>query len=134
MDPFRELLGKWEREREIFTRSGSGELIRLSETHTQELLDTLSDLSEAKVPYRVAEELTGFALGSLKNTLRNVGTRNSPAFRLGDLPFKAGYASPAKMVAAASILRAIGEELRYPRMHEHGGSSARIKFQNPSSR
>lgn len=98
---------QWRTEREVFARSGSDELIALSETHQQELQEALARLSEATVPYRVADVLTGYALGSLKNMgLPNVGTRSNPAFRLADLPFKAGHASPVKMLMASAILRA----------------------------
>jgi hypothetical protein len=105
MDPIHRLFEKWAAERRAFERSGSRELIALSETHERELHEVLSELSEAEVPYRRAEALTGFALGSLKNTVSNVGDRRRPAFRLIDLPFKAGYASPAKVIMARTILQ-----------------------------
>ena len=107
MDPIRDLLGRWEVERAAFARSGSSALIELSRTHSRELQDVMNTLSDARVPYADVEVLTGYALGSLKNTLPNVGTRGAPAFRLGDLPFKAGRASPGKIVTASTILRAV---------------------------
>lgn len=107
MDPLRELLERWSQERVAFARAGSADLICLSETHAQELENVLAQLSEARVPYGAAAELTGYALGSLKNmALENVGTRREPAFRLVDLPFKAGFASAGKALMAANILRA----------------------------
>lgn len=107
MDPLRELLERWEQERDVFARAGSDDLIALSQTHARELEDALARLSEARVPYRIAADLTGYALGSLKNMgLENVGSRGDPAFRLIDLPFKAGFAGPGKALLAASILHA----------------------------
>lgn len=107
MDPIQMLYEKWAAERRTYERSGSRELIALSDTHERELREVLAALAEAVVPYRRAEALTGFALGSLKNTVSNVGDRRHPAFRLIDLPFKAGYASPAKVIMARAVLRSM---------------------------
>ena len=106
MDPLMGLIRRWKKERDVFRRSDSRDLIELSRTHSRELRTVLGEISEAHVPYELAPEMTGYALGSLKNTLNNVGTRGEPAFRLGDLPFKAGRASPAKILMAARILEA----------------------------
>jgi hypothetical protein len=120
MDPIREVIERWRGEREVFTRSGSDDLIRLSETHSEELMHAVATLATATVPYNRASELTGYALGSLKNMgLENVGSRSNPAFRLSDLPFKSGKASPAKLLMAASVLRASGEGLRFAENHLH---------------
>ena len=133
MDPIREVIERWRDEREVFTRSGSDDLIRLSETHSKELMHAVATLASATVPYNRASELTGYALGSLKNMgLENVGSRSNPAFRLSDLPFKSGKASPAKLLMAASVLRASGEGLSFAETRLHDGDPTTHTNPTPS--
>lgn len=123
MDPIRKLLDVWSQEREVFARAGSEDLIELSKTHTREIEAALTTLSEATIPYSDAAALTGYALGSLKNMgIANVGTRARPAFRLADLPFKAGHASAGKALMAATILRARVRGLEISGERSQGGS------------
>lgn len=108
VDPIERLLASWAAERECYARSNSADLVALSETHEAELLRAIEEIANAPVPYDEAEQLTGWSLGSLKNGLANAGTRSNPAFRLGDLPFKPGRASSAKLLAAYVYLCKIG--------------------------
>jgi hypothetical protein len=66
-----------------------------------ELRKLAAEIADYPVPYPLVAEATGYNLGSLQNNkLENVGTRGQGAFRLGDLPFKAGSAGPARQYLA----------------------------------
>jgi hypothetical protein len=106
-EPIVATLEKWELEAQMLAdRLKNIEAAALCRAHIEDLRSTLDSLAQFPVPYRLASELTGFPLGSLKNmrTLNNIGGRSDPAFALGDLPFKAGLASPARLILAYRTL------------------------------
>lgn len=106
-DPILTTLAKWEQEAQILeTRLRDERGAALCRAHIQDLRDALDRIAQYPVPYRDAPRVTGYALGSLKNMrLKNIGGRRSPAFALGDLPFRAGCASPARLIHAYRELR-----------------------------
>jgi hypothetical protein len=102
MDAVQRMLMDWRDEARTFERVGEESLVRLTDAHARDLAAVLAALADTPVPYEFAEQLTGWSLGGLRNTLPNIGTRSAAAFRLGSLPFKAGKASDGKLLLAAS--------------------------------
>ena len=105
-DPFLRLVEYWARRERDFSEL-SPELAGAVRLCRKELLAELHTMEETEVPYPAAAAATGFSLGSLKNNpaVPNVGTRGCGAFRLKDLPFKAGMAPPGRQYTALRQLR-----------------------------
>ncbi len=117
MDSLLKMVGRWEEKRKTYSEiSIVGEMmVGLSERHEQDLIEALRQLADTPVPYGEVEDLTGYSKGSLINRkdIPNIGTKGEPAFRLGDLPFKAGHATGGRLLLAlASLLEQRGKGLR----------------------
>lgn len=93
-------------ERAQYCRTISTELGNVVEGVLEDLIQVLSDLGETEVSYEEAPDLTGVPLKTLQNRrIENVGNRRAGAYRLKDLPFREGAATPARLVAAYDRLR-----------------------------
>lgn len=76
-------------------------LANLCRLIAEELREMAAAIADYPVPYTLIPETTGYNLGSLQNSkLENIGTRGQGAYRLADLPFKAGRAGPARQYLA----------------------------------
>lgn len=94
------LMREWLERSDDYARFNS-ELAGLVQAFLEDLVAVLRELAEARVEYDEVEALTGVPLKTLQNRkLPNVGTPLRGQFRLGDLPFRDGAASPARLLAA----------------------------------
>lgn len=115
MDALFKMVASWREKRKAYAEIHNVGLVALSKNCEEDLVEALQKIADTPVPYGMVEDLTGYALGSLMNRtdIPNVGTAGRGAYRLGDLPFKAGYASEGKLVLAlASLLEMEGQGLR----------------------
>jgi hypothetical protein len=111
-DPLLGLADELELEAEEKSEAGDSYGASLCRIHAKRIRERCEDLLNKPVPYGNAESLTGYPRGSILNMkdesgermCPNVGTGNAGAFRLGDLPFKAGHGSPAKASLAQERL------------------------------
>lgn len=99
-DPVVGLMRDWLERIDDYARFNP-ELAGLAQSLLEDLVTMLRELADARVDYDEAEALTGVPLKTLQNRkVPNVGTSVRGQFRLGDLPFRDGAASPARLIAA----------------------------------
>lgn len=99
-DPVVGLMRDWLERSDDYARF-SPELAALTRSFLEDLVAVLRELAEVRVDYDEVEGLTGVPLKTLQNRkLPNVGTPVRGQFRLGDLPFRDGAESPARLIAA----------------------------------
>ena len=109
-DPLVRFMTEWIERSEDYSRF-SPDLAGLAEAFVDDLADVLRNLADVVVEYDEVQELTGIPLKTLQNQkVPNVGTRRRGQFRLGDLPFRGGAASPARLIAAFDELSAARNE------------------------
>jgi hypothetical protein len=103
-DPLMALMVRWLDRRDDYERLDA-QLGRVADLFIEELVESLKELADTPVDYDEVKRLTGIPLKTLQNRqLPNIGSAQRGQFRLGDLPFRAGAASPSRLVAALDQL------------------------------
>lgn len=99
-DPVVGLIRDWLDRADDYARF-SPELAKLAKSLVEDLVTMLRKLPEVRVDYDEVESLTGVPPKTLQNRkVPNVGSPSHGQFRLGDLPFRDGATSPARLIAA----------------------------------
>ena len=102
-----ERIHTWRRDAAVFRDYGDIRTADVLERLAAELEHDLEENASEIVDMARAVHLTGYTRGHLRRlllagTLRNVGTPDSPAFHISDLPRKPGYTSPRPRLALSS--------------------------------
>lgn len=124
-DPLVRFMMEWIERSEDYSRF-SPDLAGLAEAFVEDLVEVLRDLADVRVEYDEVEALTGVPLKTLQNQkVPNVGTRQRGQFRLGDLPFRGGAASPARLIAAFDALCAARSERKQAELDDRNARDIR---------